>query len=147
MNIILVVGLSFAFGSLMTFWIINSMFRVYVMNTKSRWLYYESRLKEKEEKIKNQSQAVQQLLFEINHKGPRPAAANLLGLCNLLDRDLESLGENISLIENGPEHFNYAKIARTHFDAIKEYAEKIRDVGQKWMDHTREVNRNTEHLQ
>jgi hypothetical protein len=123
------------------------MFRTYMRATSHRFQTYESRLETKRQEIRQRQEAIRKLLFEINHKGPRPSAANLLGLHNLLSKELQALKENLALIEQSPEHFNYAKIARKHVDDLTEYIDKMKTVAESWQEFTSELTRNYEDLQ
>jgi hypothetical protein len=139
-------GILFVYGSLATFLVSMLMFRTYMRAASLRFRNYELRLEEEEAKLRQRQEAIQRLLFAVNHKGPKPAAVNLLGLLNLCEFDIKNLSENLALLEK-PGHHGFAKIAKRHFDNLIEYLGKIKEVAQAWLDHTKQTTREFEDLQ
>lgn len=103
-------------------------------------------LLEKEKLNTQQTKALQDLYYEIHHRGPRPAMASALGLCGLYWPDSKDLGENLILLSK-PNHHKYAALAIKQKDRLDDYMLRIETICRTLHESAVAPSKKFEHLQ
>jgi hypothetical protein len=126
--------LTFASGCMMTFWGLRYTFKIYLKSANERTKGLESKLEkrkqnliEQQKELQIQREAIQELIWQINHAGTRPHCVTILGLCNLYWLQIES-GE-----------YNNAE--------MNKYVSMIAKTTEELLEQTKQISKQSEHLQ
>ena len=103
-------------------------------------------LKDKEGLVKEKTEALKELYYQMHHTRSRPAMASSLGLLSLYWHDSKELGQNIDLLSR-PNHHRYAAIATDVKARMDDCVTKIETICRTLYLDSVEPGKKYEHLQ